>query len=219
MFRLVNGGEHLPQRATQFSAGFDVFANEDVEIMAGETVTVGLGIALDLSGFTPNGCTKCGGSDEVYQDSVVGHYCDECGMQLDDEEAVEFFMSRFYLELHPRSSLRATGIGGGVGIIDMDYRDEIKIVLSNPVQMDAIDIAIRTFQVGLEVSQRDGSELAVNEKMQSFASARREQLGLVSIKRGDKIGQLILKRHDGYLLPANYTVNAERTGGFGSTDA
>lgn len=195
MFRLVEGGELLPQRATQHSAGFDVFANEDVVISAGKTVIIGLGIALDLSGFTPNGCTKCGGSDEVYQDSFVGHYCDECGMQLDDEEAVEFFMSRYYLELHPRSSLRATGIGGGVGIIDMDYRDEIKMVLSNPIT----DMAI------------------------SYTHQEHDLIGVTydggyQIKRGDKIGQLILKRHEGYLLPTQYTLDAERTGGFGSTD-
>jgi len=49
MFRLVEGGELLPQRATQHSAGFDVFAREDVVIRAGETVTVGLGIGLGIA--------------------------------------------------------------------------------------------------------------------------------------------------------------------------
>jgi dUTPase len=38
-----------------------------------------------------------------------------------------------------------------------------------------------------------------------------------AIKKGDKIGQLILKRHEGYLLPAEYTKDEARTGGFGST--
>lgn len=185
MFRLVNGGERLPQRATQFSAGFDVFANEDVEIMAGETVTVGLGIALDVNMQQLQGCVICG-SNETYQDRIAGHYCDECGAQLDTEEYSEYFRGRYYLELHPRSSLRAKGIGGGVGIIDMDHPDEIKIVLTNPI----------------------------NSLIHHTGEDQR-----YSIKRGDKIGQLILKRHDGYLLPANYTVNAERTGGFGSTDA
>lgn len=34
-----------------------------------------------------------------------------------------------YLELHPRSSLRAKGIISGVGVIDADYRDEIKLIV------------------------------------------------------------------------------------------
>ena len=46
MFKSINGGR-LPERATRYSAGFDVFANEDVVIGAGETKLVGLGIALD----------------------------------------------------------------------------------------------------------------------------------------------------------------------------
>lgn len=164
VFALVNGGERLPQRATSFSAGFDVFANEDVEIMAGETVTVGLGIALDKS----------------------KHW-----LVMGDADAISLhdLQQGYYLELHPRSSLRAKGIGGGVGIIDIDYPDEIKIVLSNSFVPALLNGEIIGYQ-----------ECAL------------------SIKRGDKIGQLILKRHEGYLLPAEYTVNAERTGGFGSTD-
>lgn len=38
------------------------------------------------------------------------------------------------------------------------------------------------------------------------------------IKKGDKIGQLILCKHEGWLLPSEYTKDEERTGGFGSTD-
>ena len=37
----------------------------------------------------------------------------------------------YYLELHLRSSIRAQGLYSGVGIIDADYRDEIKIYLQN----------------------------------------------------------------------------------------
>ena len=31
-----------------------------------------------------------------------------------------------------------------------------------------------------------------------------------TINKGDKIGQLILKRHEGYLMPQEYTLDAER---------
>lgn len=152
--------------------------------MAGETVTVGLGIALDMN------------STAMFHDIEP---------------------SRHYLELHPRSSLRAKGIGGGVGIIDIDYPDEIKIVLSNMIKMDTVDVAIRLFDMGRTALMLDATKEVIDEQMRAFALQYRDALGNISIKRGDKIGQLILKRHDGYLLPTEYTVTAERTGGFGST--
>lgn len=38
------------------------------------------------------------------------------------------------------------------------------------------------------------------------------------IKKGDRIGQLILCRHEGWLLPDEYTKDDERVGGLGSTN-
>jgi len=147
MFRLVEGGEKLPQRATQRSAGFDVFAREDVVIQCGETKLVGLGVCLDIA-------------------------------LTIDVIHLNVFMESHYFQLHPRSSIRAKGLGGGVGVIDMDYRDEIKMIITNP------------------------SDLQYK----------------YTIKRGDKIGQLILCKHEGYLLPSEYTLDNNRVGGFGSTD-
>jgi len=41
-------------------------------------------------------------------------------------------MTRYYLELHPRSSYRSKGLTSlGVGIIDIDYSDEILMILKN----------------------------------------------------------------------------------------
>lgn len=147
VFRLVKGGERLPQRATRYSAGFDVFAREDVLIGAGETKLIGLGITLD-------------------------------------EKGLNNFSDSYYLELHPRSSLRVKGLGGGVGIIDMDYRDELKMVITNLIN-----------------------------RFGSFPMDRDDFI----IQRGDKIGQLILKRHEGWMMPHEYTLDEERVGGFGST--
>lgn len=154
MFKSLNGGL-LPQRATKHSAGFDVFANENVVIGAGETALVGLGIALDENQI------------EELHDRLRGTGCNK-----------RLFMG-LYLELHPRSSLRAKGLSGGVGIIDIDFKDEIKMIITNP-------------------------------------SDRQERY---TIKRGDKIGQLILKRHEGNLMPIEYTQQIERIGGIGSTGA
>lgn len=147
MFKTINGGK-LPERATIHSAGFDVFANKSYVIDAGETVLIDLGIAL---------------IDEPLG-SIFG-------------ETILNFNEIFYFELHPRSSLRLKGVGGGVGIIDIDYRDEIKMIVTNPLGY---------------------SRLVIN--------------------RGDKIGQLIFKRHEGWLLPPEYTKDEVRNGGFGSTN-
>lgn len=109
MFKSINGGL-LPQRATKYSAGFDVFANEDVTIGAGETVLVGLGIALD---------------GEILSIGDNDWFCANDGDEMKDSTA--FMATEYYLELHPRSSLRAKGLGGGVGIIDMDFIPKCKI--------------------------------------------------------------------------------------------
>ena len=45
--------------------------------------------------------------------------------------SVQNNMKNFYLQLEPRSSMRAKGLIGGTGIIDIDYEDEIKIILHN----------------------------------------------------------------------------------------
>lgn len=177
MFKLINGGEKLPTRATRFSAGFDVYSREDKVIGAGCPELIGLGIAIDLS--------------EI-EGHFIGVYIDERGIETEylDEHALAEFKERHYLELHIRSSLRAKGITSlGTGVIDIDYDQEIKMVVHNPIS-------------------------DVNGYLQG-----RPHLFDFTIKKGDRIGQLILKRHEGYLLPEKYTLNAERNGGFGSSGA
>ncbi len=151
MFKSINGGQ-VPQRATKYSAGFDVFANEDTVIDAGETKLIGLGICLDQNAYL-----------NVKGKNNKLKYVLDIGL---------------YFELHPRSSLRLKGLGGGIGIIDVDYTQEIKMVITNPFDRQA----------------------------------------RYTVNKGDKIGQLIYKRHEGWLLPDEYTKDEERTGGFGSTD-
>lgn len=142
-------------RATKHSAAFDVCANESILIQPGETVLVGLGIKID----------------EEVQKGLV---------KLIDGMPPFLIpvMETHYLELHPRSSLRLSGLGGGSGIIDMDYEFEIKMVISNPVHFTAYQVT-----------------------------------------KGDRIGQMLLKRHEGKYLHSKYTKDDNRTGGFGSTTA
>lgn len=164
MFKSINGGR-LPERATKYSAGFDVYSNQDIVIGAGETKLVSLGIALDF-------------------DSIAQNIAFERMINLED------WMEKHYFALHIRSSLRAKGLTSlGTGIIDMDYRDEIKMAIHNPFT-GFDDDANPTGGTGWSSYQ---------------------------IKKGDKIGQLILCRHEGWLMPEEYTKDEERTGGFGST--
>lgn len=145
MFKSINSGK-LPERATKFSAGFDVFSNVDTIVEAGSTSFIPLGIAIDLSNW-----------EERYKENVL--------------------LPTHYLALHIRSSLRARGLTSlGTGIIDMDYEDEIMMIIHNPSKE------------------------------------------LYAIGRGSKIGQLIICRHEGFLLP-EYTKDDKRVGGFGSTGA
>jgi len=196
MFRLVNGGEFLPQRATIFSAGFDVFANEDMVIGAGETKLIGLGIALD------------------------GEYMNKFNDSLLTNSGIGDWEEKHYLGLHIRSSLRAKGLTSlGTGIIDMDYRNEIKMVIHNPYQTETVDLAIRTMLIANNLSQNGASDKVISDEMLKFVKERKSDLNEYKIQRGDKIAQLILCKHEGFLLPAEYTLNTERNGGFGSTDA
>jgi len=168
MFKSIDGGL-LPQRATKYSAGFDVFANENVVIGAGETKLIGLGICLDLKGFE-NERKK--------------------SMAMNDQ----LFMESHYFMLCLRSSLGVKGLilPNGHGVIDMDYTGEIKMIIHNPFS---------------------------NKHLLSFEEITKiEDLDSCQIKKGDKIGQLILCKHGGWLLPAEYTKDEERTGGFGSTN-
>lgn len=110
MFKSINGGI-LPQRATKFSAGFDVFANEDVVIGAGETKLIGLGIALDGE------ILNMGDIDWFIANDATGMK-DNTSMVANDH----------YFALHIRSSLRAKGLTSlGTGIIDMDFIPKCKI--------------------------------------------------------------------------------------------
>ncbi len=90
----VNDCAKMPYRATEGSAGADLFAciGEDIEIQAGERVLIPTGIAVEL----------------------------------ENSEAGAF--------IFPRSSVSAkfgVSLANCVGVIDSDYRGEIKVPLIN----------------------------------------------------------------------------------------
>lgn len=155
-----------PKRATKYSAYVDLFAREDVVIRAGEPKIVPLGVKIDIVKF---------------QDI----------MEMNSNELKEFMQSH-YLEVALRSSMALKGliIANGTGKVDLDYQNEIGIILHNP-----LSTAKKTHFHKENYALLDDS--------------------CMEIKKGDKVAQCTLVPHAGYLL--EYESDVARTGGYGST--
>ena len=168
-----------PKRGTKYSAYVDLFAREDVTIGAGETKIVKLGVKLDLDILKEN-MTKYSMLSSIKSNEIFDLLC-----------------KRYYLEVALRSSLGVKGliIANGIGIIDLDYPDEIGLIIHNPIS------EIESFNDGCS----DFIELKGCNEQYLFA-----------IQKGDKVAQCTLKEHKGYLM--GYETETLRIGGFGSTD-
>lgn len=159
-----------PTKGSKYSAAVDLYAREDVVIGAGETKIVPLGVCIDAEKL--NRLPFWGFPDLDYEDN---------------EKIFNEFIISHYLQLEPRSSLRAKGLQAGTGIIDMDYKDEIKIIIHNPI----------------------GNHFAYMAEKSIFSTNK------FTISKGDKIAQILLQEHKTYLM--GIESEEERTGGFGST--
>lgn len=109
--------------------------------------------------------------------------------------------SNVYLRIAPRSSLAMKGIQVFAGVVDSDYRGEIKVILSM------------------------GSENSMDLIRPSNPPAGFDCLavGKLLLKKGSKICQLIPERHENTLMPlfmdSDEVSETERgEGGFGSTN-
>ena len=193
MFKTIGDGK-LPTRGSKFSACVDLYASESITIGAGETKLVGLGVAIDINrGFFDDYALSIGKKDD--------------GMDFEEyyEDLKEFFYSSHYLQLMLRSSLGKKGLilPNGVGVIDMDYKDEIKMIIHNPM-FDKLK-ALET----LDTDYDDGGNYEFHEESDNIL------LGF-SIKKGERIAQITLLEHKSYLF--GIESEEERTGGFGSTN-
>ena len=170
MFEILKGGFE-PVRSTKYSAYVDLFSAEDVSIGAGETKVVKLGVKLDL--------------DKLYrswyfyteQNNISGSW--------------DMYLSSHYLEVALRSSLAVKGliIANGIGIIDLDYPDEIGLIVHHPTK------------IAYEKAEDTSGYVECDDNF--------------IINKGDKVAQCTLKEHKGYLL--GYETETLRAGGFGST--
>jgi len=165
MFKTINGGK-LPTKATKLSAAVDLYANADVVIKAGDACKVPLGVCID---------------EELLYKTICELGCD----------FPEHWLQRHYLQLEPRSSLRAKGLIAGTGIIDLDFKDEIMIIIHNPIT---------------DVISQEGGNLYYNGV---------ENYHQYKIKKGEKIAQIMLCEHKSVLF--GIESDTERIGGFGSS--
>jgi len=179
MFKVLENGK-APTRGSKYSACVDLYASEDKVIGSGDTELVGLGVAIDLEKLR-----------RTLKEDDFHFYANH----------VDSFKNSHYLQLMLRSSLGKKGLilPNGVGVIDLDYKDEIKMIIHNPIAYvfneENADLSLKTY------SYSDREDLII----ESF-----------EIKKGDRIGQIALLEHKSYLF--GIESEDERNGGFGSTD-
>ena len=169
-----------PKRGTKYSAYVDLFAREDITIRVGETKVVKLGVKLNIEMLVYEYFSQLP-FDYVIKNNI---------------NSANDFLKSHYLEVALRSSLGVKGliIANGIGIIDLDYPDEIGLILHNPIRENFISNLIC--------------------KMMGRKSHHYNQSPF-EIKKGDKVAQCTLKEHKGYLM--GYETETARVGGFGST--
>ena len=123
-----------------------------------------------------------------FDESLMRHYRIRFFHDSYDE-----FLSSHYLQLMLRSSLAKKGliIANGVGVIDLDYKDEIKIAIHNPITEQ-------------NFIQDDNAYITDPFEHTEY-----------KIKKGDRIAQITLLEHRSHLFCIES--DEERKGGFGST--
>jgi len=192
MFKKVTEDAILPTRGSKYSACVDVYANEDVAIGAGETKLVGLGISIDED-FIKHKIATSLGYEKWFNINQINVNRERKSHLLN---RLYGFLKSHYIQLMLRSSLGKKGLilPNGVGVIDLDYKDEIKMIIHNPI----LDIDENGVRFGVSSYSNDNVQSPKYE-----------------IKKGDKIGQLALLEHKSYLF--GIESEDERNGGFGST--
>ena len=113
------------------------------------------------------------------------------GVKIDEQcERIkeDWYKSNFYLDLKPRSSIRAKGLIVGSGVIDLDYPDEICLIVYKPL-----------------------SFIAILKLLVSFGKWKT----YTEFQKCERIAQLMVKAH--FTEHLGVESQTERTGGVGST--
>ncbi len=173
-----------PTRGSKHSACVDLYASEDIVICAGETKAVGLGVCIDMETWLENTNMFFRLDGDLFGANVEN---------IHDQKVEDDFLNSHYFQLMLRSSLGKKGLilPNGVGVIDLDYTDEITMIIHKPLTVDVL------------------GTYTTDDLYHEFNDD-------VKIKKGDKIAQITLLEHKSYLFGIDS--DAERVGGFGSTD-
>lgn len=112
MFKVLEKGCE-PTKGSIDSVCIDLYSREEIIIPQGKTAIIPLGICIDIDKLT----------------QIIKEYANNNYLHI--EETLRVFFKKHYLQLEPRSSYRVQGLIGGTGIIDIDYPDEIKLIINN----------------------------------------------------------------------------------------
>ena len=112
MLKTLWGGKE-PTKGSKYSAAIDLYAQDDFIMEVGETRIIPLGICIDEGKLKPKHFFK---QYRDYNPDLID------SMIEIDEDRYDKFMKSHYLQLEPRSSIRAKGIISCSGIIDIDYK-------------------------------------------------------------------------------------------------
>jgi len=139
MFKKLNDKAKLPTRGTAYSACVDVCSLENVIIGAGYTAMIDTGLAID--------------GDWLYA-RFKAHITEESSEAevMNAEQQFANFIATHYMQLSVRSSLGKKGVmlANGIGVIDMDYKDSIRVLLHNSTKEPfAINEGDRIAQIAL----------------------------------------------------------------------
>lgn len=203
MFTILKGGV-APKIKTEFSSSADLCSRGDITIGAGETKIIPLGVKIDLEQIK-NICFEEYKEFMKIQDPKNGF------TTIQFQEAYTKFLASHFFELKLRSSLAIKAgliIANGVGEIDIDYPDEIGLIVHNPITTK--------FMIEATVIQKDFIKDPLNFALQKRLLEIAED-GAVKIKTGERVAQIKLMPHKNYLMPDEYRSTAKRVGGFGST--
>ncbi|NCB10131.1 MAG: hypothetical protein EOM78_00690 [Erysipelotrichia bacterium] len=197
MFTILKDGI-APKIKTEFSSSADLCSRGDIIIGVGETKIIPLGVKIDLEQIK----NICFGEYKAFmkiQDPKNGFTTTQF------QEAYTNFLKSHFFELKIRSSgstKKGLIIANGSGEIDLDYPDEIGLIVHNPVKQG---LPVRVIQK----LKPNSSELE-GEYLEYLG-------GEITIKAGEPIAQIKLMPHKNYLMPDEYRSTAKRVGGFGST--
>ena len=120
MFKVIEDGM-MPTKGSEYSACVDLYARKDMLIVSGETTLIPLGVCIDLSILKAMKKSDFSSEDEL-------------------NIWMENFKHSNYLQLMLRSSLsKKLIIANGVGVIDLDYENEIMIRVHNPIKNNSLN--------------------------------------------------------------------------------